>query len=243
MTLNLKHKTEFINEFLSPLSKINNSCILKTGKDRIYSLLSATDNTVVVYGKHDIDWDGDDVVLNIPDLMRLIRILQCIEQENVEIDIESNHIKYSSKDIRFKYHLLDDGILSLPPISIDKIKALKFNTSFSATYSSFVNLIKGSSFAININKVYFFTKDGCVYTELTDKQSHNVDSMSLKLCDVYTGDDIDDPLPVGFETLRTVIGTRCDGVTVNINTELNVMSFEINNNNTKMTYVLSGLVK
>ena len=243
MHLTITNKSEFVSEFLSPLSKINDSCILKITKDRIFSLLSATDNTVVVYGKHDTDWEYEDIPLNVPDLMRLIRILQCIEDDVIELGIESNHLKYSSKDIRFKYHLLDTGILSLPPISVEKIKELKFNTGFSATYNSFVNLIKGSAFAINLNKVYFFTKDGCVHCELTDKQSHNVDSMSLKVCDTYTGDDIKDPLPVGFETLRTVIGNRCDGISVKINTELNVMSFQINNNNTQMTYIVSGLVK
>ena len=244
MTLQITNRSNFINDFLTPLSKINNTCILKVDKDRIFSLISATDNTVVVYGKYEIQTDVEDsICLNIPDLMRLIKILYCINTEEIDLEIHSNHIKYTSPDIRFTYHLLEDGILTLPPLSVEKIKNLSFSTSFKAPYSSFVDLIKGSTFALNISKVYFFTKDGAMYVELTDKQTSNVDSMCIKLCNKYTGTDINDPLPVGLETVRTFVGSKCDFISGKINPELNVMSFEINNNNTHITYIVSGLIK
>lgn len=244
MTLKLKNRSEFVSEFLTPLSRINNTCILKVAKEKIFSLISATDNTVVVYGKYITSTDIEEpITLNIPDLLRLIKILQCINEEYVELNIETNHIKYTSPDIRFKYHLLEDGILTLPPISIDKIKGLQFNTQFKAPWASFVNLIKGSTFALNINKVYFYTKDNAVYAELTDKETCNVDSMCIKLCNDYSGEDISSPLPVGFETVRTFVGSKCENIHGRINAELNVMSFEVNNSASKITYIVSGLIK
>ena len=91
--------------------------------------------------------------------------------------------------------------------------------------------------------MYIFTKDGNVYAEINDKQSHNVDSVSIKLCDEYSGADIKDPLPLSFETIRTIIGAKCDYIKINVNSQLNVMTFDINNNESKLTYIVSGLIK
>lgn len=246
MILPLKSRSNFINEFLTPLSRVNTKCILRIDSDQIFSLIATGDNTIVVYGKHEVDTDIEETLtLNIPDLPRLLKIMQCIEEDSIDLTVESNHIKYESSNIRFKYHLLEDGILTLPPLSVEKINNLEFNTTFKAPFSSFVNLIKGSTFALDINKVYFYTNEGSLFAELADKQAHNTDSMSIKLCDNYTGDSIEEPLPVSFESIRTVIGvgTRCDHIVGKVNTKLNVLSFEVNNNDTKMTYIISGLIK
>ena len=81
-----------------------------------------------------------------------------------------------------------------------------------------------------------------MYAEINDKQSHNVDSISLKLCDSYTGLSIEQPLPISFETIRTLAGARCESIDVYVNNELNVMMFKINNDSIVMTYIVSGLV-
>tara|TARA_R110002050_G_scaffold6130_2_gene25950 strand:- start:6681 stop:7421 length:741 start_codon:yes stop_codon:yes gene_type:complete len=246
MILPLKSRSNFINEFLTPLGRVNSRCILRIDSEQVFSLISTGDNTIVVYGKHTVDTDIEEsVTLNIPDLPRLLKIMQCIDEDDVELDVQSNHIKYESDNIRFKYHLLEDGILTLPPLSIEKINNLEFDTTFKAPFSSFINLIKGSTFALDISKVYFYTKDGAVFAELADKQAHNTDSMSIKLCDGFSGNSIDEPLPVGFEAIRTIVGvgTRCDSIVGKINSKLNVLSFEVNNDNTKMTYIISGLIK
>ena len=72
------------------------------------------------------------------------------------------------------------------------------------SYASLLSLIKSASFTLNINKVYISCKDGAVYAEVDDKQAHNVDSIKLKICDAYKGLSIEDPLPVSFETIRTL---------------------------------------
>ena len=187
MTLNLTNKSEFVSSFLFPLSRIGNSCILKLSNTGITTLLSAADNTVVLYGIYEADLDDDiDTKLNIPDLQRLIKVLQCIDGDTVKLEVETNKITYTSADLRFTYHLLHDGILSIPPLNLKKIKELTYDTAFTIPYSAFTNLLRSSTFTLSINKMYFFTKNGCVYAEIDDKESHNVDTICIKMCDSFT---------------------------------------------------------
>lgn len=244
MKLKINDKTEFVNRFLNQLSKINPSCVLKLTRKGVSSLLTAADNTLILFSRYVCDLDlEDDVNLNIPDINRLSKILTCIPGDTLELDVSNSSIRYDSPDIRFNYHLLDDGIIESPPLSEEKIKEIEYNTSFKVPYTSLINLIKSSSFVIDIHKVYFFTKDGAVYAEVNDLRRQNVDNICIKLADSYTGDQITKPLPVGLETVRTLGASRAENVTTLINSKLNVMMFGINNGNIKSTYIVSGLVK
>ena len=243
MILSISNRSDFVSKFLLPVSKISNSAVFKLSETGISTLLSAADNTVILYGRYSSDMDiQDNTSVNLPDLSRLIRVLQCIEDDNVDLLIQDNNIKYSSPSMRFTYHLLEDGIIVPPSISVEKIKKIQYDTSFTIPFNSIINLIKGSAFTININKVYISTKDDSVYADINDKQSHNVDNITLKLCDKYKGLPIDTPLPISFETIRTLAGSRCDNIEILINSELNVMMFKINNGNIDITYIVSGLV-
>jgi len=243
MVIQVDNKDRFISQFLNPVSKINNSCVLKISDKGVSTLLSAADNTAILYAQYLTDLDTEDVSINLPDISRLNRILQCIEKDNIDLEVRGNHIQYTSSDMRFKYHLLEDGIISIPAVSVDKIKSIQYDTTLSLPFQSIVNLIKSASFTIDVNKIYISTKDDDVYAEVGDNQSHNVDSISIKMCSGYTGLPINEPLPVSLETVRLLVGTRCDTVNTYINSELNVMMFEINNGNIKLTYIISGLVK
>ena len=64
----------------------------------------------------------DSVTLNIPDISKLINAINCINTDELQLEYESNSIKYSSPDISFKLHLLEDGIISTPAVNIVKLK-------------------------------------------------------------------------------------------------------------------------
>ena len=246
MILEIKNKGEFISRFLTRLHKVDNSCMLNLSKDGASSLLSAADNTVILYSQYaaQLDIEGE-MAINIPDLGRLIKILQCIDTDEIVLEIAKNQIQYESRDIRFKYHLLDDGILASPPVSVNKIKQTVKNCdiSFTLPFSALISLIKGSTFSIDISKVYFFTQSDGVYAEIDDKTRHNVDSVCIRLCNEYKGASITTPLPLSFETIRILAGSKCININVFVNTKLNVLTFEINNDNIKNIYIVSGLSK
>ena len=105
MKLKIPNKTEFVNRFLNQISKINTACVLKVTSKGISSLLTAADNTLILFSRYNVDLDIDkDINLNIPDLNRLCKMIQCIPGEEIEIDVYESVIKYESKDIRFKYY-------------------------------------------------------------------------------------------------------------------------------------------
>lgn len=243
MTLNVANKSNFLSYFVNPVSRLSNSCIVNVSDNDISTIIAAADNTSILYARYKTKLGEPDNKINLPDLNRLAKILQCIESDKFNLNLEGNCIKYKDTNIQFTYHLLEDNILTSPPISTEKISALTFNTNFKVPYSSILSLIKTSTFALNINKLYIFTKDGSVYAEINDKQAHNVDSVSIKLCDGYSGEDITDPLPLSFETIRTIIGAKCEHIKINVNSQLNVMTFDINNDESKLTYIVSGLIK
>ena len=243
MTLTVANKTSFLSHFLSPISRLSNSCSINIGDDEISTIIAAADNTAILYARYKSDIGTSGSKINLPDLSRLVKILKCIDKDAFELEHNRNSIKYRDSNIQFTYHLLEDGILNSPSISVEKIGNLTFNTKFKVSYSSMINLIKSSTFAINLNKLYIYTKDGNVYAEINDKQAHNVDSVSIKLCNGFYGDEIADPLPISFETIRTVVGSKCDMLTINVNTKLNVMTFDINNVESRLTYIISGLIK
>lgn len=243
MNLTVSNKSNFLSYFLNPVSRLSNSCIANLDSESISTIIAAADNTSILYAKYKANLGESDIKLNLPDLSRLTKIIQCINKDDFQLNLAENCLKYKDSRIQFKYHLLENNILTSPPISVDKIKALTFDTTFEVPYSNILDLIKTSTFAISLNKVYFYTKEGNVYAEVNDKQSHNVDSVCIKLCDSYTGKDIPDGLPISFETLRTIIGARCEKVIVNINQQLNVMTFSINNDESNLKYIVSGLIK
>ena len=111
------------------------------------------------------------------------------------------------------------------------------------TDTSFLNLIKSSSFASETDKIYFYTKDGLVYGELTDRQKHNSDSVTRSLAPKFTGAGINEPIPVPFDMIRIIAGNRADKIKVLVNTDLSILTFEVNIGDIKNVYVVTGLVK
>jgi hypothetical protein len=59
--------------------------------------------------------------LNIPDIKKLVRVVECIDADELQFDINSNNLQYISDSFKFKYHLLEDGLMKLPSINIKKI--------------------------------------------------------------------------------------------------------------------------
>ena len=240
------NKTDIVDNFLNPVSKVTDKCIINLSEDLIYTLTNNSDETIILYSvyKSTNPLPNKEVhKLNVPDVKRLCRVFDCINEDVVEFDINSNNIEYTSDDVKFTYHLLEDGIIQNGLVSTDKIKSLAFDCSFNLKETKLAELLKGSSFASGSNKIYFSTRDKKVFAELTDKNIQNVDSISYLVSDSYTGADLVDILPMNLEIIRTFSGLKFKDIVVKINTKLKVLMFEINNSNCTMKYIVSALVK
>ena len=233
----IKKPDEFL-KFLDCNSKISDSSILEVTSDKISSLASSADNTLILHSEYTADTGFDDT-LNIPDLKKLYRVIDTIQSKDITLQVNSNNIEYNGSGIKFKYHLFDEGFLSKPNLNLEKINSFKFDITFNINKDTIQQVFKGSTFASETNKLYFYTDNGNIMAELTDKARHNTDKFSISL---GKADFNLKPIPVNFDNIR-LLSIINDDITVNINTEYGVIIFDIEQTNIKLKYIISALTQ
>jgi hypothetical protein len=233
----IKNPDEFL-KFLDCNSKISDSSILEVTSDKISSLASSADNTLILHSEYTADTGFNDT-LNIPDLKKLYRVIDTIQSEDITLQVNSNNIEYNGSGIKFKYHLFDEGFLSKPNLNLEKINSFKFDITFNINKDTIQQVFKGSTFASETNKLYFYTDNGNIMAELTDKARHNTDKFSISL---GKADFNLKPIPVNFDNIR-LLSIINDDITVNINTEYGVIIFDIEQTNIKLKYIISALTQ
>ncbi|MAF35901.1 hypothetical protein CL622_02165 [archaeon] len=243
MVLKIQNRADFLGRFLSPINKLSESVVLKVSDKKYTAITSSSDGTLIVYCTYKQNNELDDnISLNIPDISKLIKVLSCISTDSIELNFNNNNIEYKSPNVSFKYHLLEDGIIEVPAVNITKIKNIDFNFRFTVTTNTINQLIKGSTFTTDTNKIYFNTKDGKVYGSLTDNQRHNVDSYSQEVSDSFAGEPLASDLALSFENIRMISGIRFDKLNVLVNPELNVFLFDIDLDDIKINIISSGYI-
>ena len=81
MILKIPNKDKFVSTFLSPLSKVNDSCVIKIDESGYNCLLSSVDGGLILYCLFkNTNEVTEERRINVPDIGRLIKILQCIEK-------------------------------------------------------------------------------------------------------------------------------------------------------------------
>lgn len=243
MIIKIDDISAFVSDFLTPISRVSDTCILKVSKSKFTSIVVTNDNSLILYATYNQEQQDDvNSTLNVTDVSKLIKILGCIDKGNIEINLDQNNLSYESRDMSFKYHLLADNILQEPGIDINKIKSLDFDFSFSVSYNSIMTLIKGSTFATDTNKIYVSTRDGCVYGELTDTQKQNIDTYTQKLSDSYTGSELPASVPVNFELIRHSSSIKTPHVNIKMCTENKIFLFNTQHGQSIITYIASAFV-
>ena len=242
MKITIQNKRDFIKNFLSPIGKVCENAVVNIKKDSISSLTCTNDSTLFLNCRLNQNNNVDEnVMLNIPDINKLVNALMCTSKDSLEFELDNNCIRYSSNDIKFKLHLLEDGIITTPTVDVNKIKQINFTTSFDLTYNTLQTLVRGSTFATDVNKLYFSNDGTNVRAEITDSEVQNINSFSSVISDSYTGQPISEPRPLTFETVRFIMTTQFEKCTVHHSDELNVFLFDISTPEYNINYIASGL--
>jgi len=241
MTLNITDKDKFISEFLTPISRVAESAVLKVQPGSISTLIATGDNTIVVNAQYNDNSIDLTRTLNIPDIKKFCRILSCIEDQQISFNIETNSIGYVSPVVRFKYHLYEDNIISTPKINIEKLKKLDFDGTFSITSTAITSLIKGSSIATETNKIYLTVKDNIVHGDLTDATRANTDSYGMKLTEDYSGQQFSKAIPLNFEIFRIISCMKFKSIDTQLVTKMGVLLFDIALESSNIKFVVSAL--
>ena len=241
--LKVKNKKDYISNFLSPVSNLNDACIFKINENKMVCILASSDATIVCKAETEIETDiTGEVNLNIPDIKKLIRVLEILSVEDVELKLNNNNLSFNNSEYKFKYHLLDDGIIKQPAINIEKVNQLDFDTEFKVKESNFSTLFKGSSFASETSKLYFYEEDGKMFGELGDKTRHNTDNFVCSIADSYEGNALPKPLPVNFDTFRLLSFGGSGEIQFKINTQMGVMTCSFTKGNASLIYIISALI-
>lgn len=170
------NRKEF-QSYLNNLATISDNAILNVDSDKISCIVGAEDRSLFLWSVLEGDFDVNRA-LNIPSLRKFSKALNLISKDEVKLTINSNHIEYKG-DIKFKYHLFDDGILQKPKITIAKIEALKYDTEFEVSKDFIKNLLKTSSVFNKTKKLYVFTDNGELWWSLADKTATNSDVFTV----------------------------------------------------------------
>jgi hypothetical protein len=236
--LKVTNKSDFL-KFLDAISKINDSgVILDIKEDKITSLVSSIDSTLILYSEYQTKLGVTDT-LNIPDVKKLRSVLDTIEVSDINLHINTNNIQYNGDNVKFKYHLYEEGFINRPNINLDKISKFTSDVQFKLTRTMLQRLFKGSTFASETNKIYFYTENGNLMAELTDRSRHNTDNFTIGL------DEVDftlDPIPVNLDNIR-LLSSINDEFEVKINTEYGVVIFDIQDKDIKLKYIISALTQ
>lgn len=228
--------------YLEAVTKINESAIVNLQQGEpglVTSLVSSADNTLILYSELsdvDVSFNG---TINIPDIKKLTRVIDSIDTKDISLIINSNNIEYKGKNVKFKYHLYDEGFLTKPSINIEKIKNFKYDIRFSLKKETIGSIIKGSTFATETNKLYLFTEDGRLKGELTDRARHNTDVFML---DLGEADFTLAPLPLNFDNIK-LLSFIGDEISFGINTDYGVTVIDISNNSIKLKYIITSLTQ
>lgn len=234
------HKSDIVTSFLTPIGKTSDQCILNLKGDKMTCLSHNPQNGLILYGVYDIGGNYDpEINLNIGDVKRLIRVLDCTPAEDITLKIESNKLVYKSKELKFNYHLMEDIVMHRSPIKPEKLNAFQYTTEFNIDVRRIQEVLKGSVFAVDSNKMYLYTQDGMVYADLADMTTANTDSIGFQFTDTFTGTPIVKPMPLHLEAVRLLAGGKFDSIKVKINIDLSVVLFELTAPKTVIKYILT----
>ena len=238
-------KKAFADNFLNIISKAVDVASIKATKDGLYVVCNKPDTSIILLGKYNHALDiEEETTLNIGDIKKLLRVIECIEEEEVTFKINSNHLLYKSNTMQFKYHFLDDAIVPKVSLKKEKIESLELDTFFDIEYKKLQEILKASSFTTDTNKIYLYGQPDGIYCELGDKEKSNTDNITLKVVDKIEGQPLTQSLPFNLDIFRVLSGVKFDKARVGINLKFKVMSFFVKpTDDTEFKFIISGLVK
>ena len=238
-------KKDFADNFLGVIGKAIDIVSIKLNKDGLYAVCNKPDTSIILLAKYNKSFNVDqEITLNIGDVKKLLRVIDCIDEDELVFTIESNHLYYKTDKLQFKYHFLDDSVVPKVTLKREKIEALTNDTYFDINTKKLQEILKASSFTTDTNKIYLYGQSDGVYCELGDKEKANTDNISLKVTDKVEGQPFNQVIPFNLDIFRILTGVKFETARVGINLKFKVMSFYVKpTDETDFTFVISGLVK
>lgn len=225
---------------LESLSKMSDTAILNIKDGEIYFITNSADYTMVLWGNTDIDFDKD-ITLNIPAISKLLNALKmCDNSDNINLKLNNNNLEYKGNDIKFKYHLYEDGLIPKSKMTLGKIKSINYNIEFNVPNSFIKKLLRTNSAFSDTKKMYIYTEDGSLHWSLQDKTVTNGNVFSINSGEV----DFElDTFIINLDNLRFLNFVDDHNFNFKINTSLGVGNINLNYGDVDLNYIITSLIK
>lgn len=217
------------------LSQIHDTCVLEMKDDGIHGIASSEDNSM--YAHAYLQGDYEEKNLNLPSLKKLSKALDMVSSDTIKLKLNGNHLEYKDKQIKFKYHLHEDGVITRPKLSLEKIRNFEYNIEFELDFDFLSNILQKSSIT-NTKKLYIFTEDDHLVWKVGDETVPNSDSLSI------VGDEVDFELTsfiLKIDNLKLLSKVSKTGNVFKINSKLGVGCIFTKNGDFEMEYIFSSL--
>ena len=228
MILSIKNRDNFIKNFLNPVSRLAPTCTLNV--DGNISTVVHNNSNIFLKAEYKLDWDDHtyDCVLCLPDTIKLIKILSCLEEEDIQLKHDDNCLKYNNgKGNRFTYHLFDDSLSLRSPFDFNKIKEITNWSKFTLTREKNNSILKALPFVTDSCKLYLYSEDNNVFADLTDKKLQNVDSYTSLIGDDFSGEKIPGELILDIELFRLISTLNFENIQVYINNDFKMLKLKV----------------
>jgi len=223
---------------LKNLSKISDNGILKLNDGGITTISASEDSNMYLYTT--VAGDFPKCELHLPSIKRLESAVRLINEEDFEFILNRNHLEYKSEDIKFKYHLHEEGVLSKPKISIDKIKSFNYNIEFYLSQEFLATLLKNSS-VVGQNKLYIYTEDDKLFWKIGDDEKTNSDSLVMA-----HESDVDfelQKLILNIDNFKNLTDMSGCELLFKINSKIGLGCIVCEKNDVTLSYIFTSLVK
>lgn len=246
----LQIPTKSFRTFLKAVSKINTSVLLTVKNYKIEALVSSDLTPLILLAEVSLPQvSANDVDIKLPviDITKLQKMCEFIKTDTFELIIENNVIRYSNDNVKLKFHLAEERIINVPQqVTAEKFKAFPKDFSTTISYEALSNLEKGFSLVKSTDiKAYFFVEDNKFYGELTDDNTHGMDSFRIKLSDEYHS-AINGRIPIKFESLLALSLTNSDiiiesSIIARKNLTCTILFFTQKTDNLEVSYMLQPM--
>lgn len=239
MSQQLILKKSEIQSFLECVGKINDAAVVTIAETEISAIVATPNNNLFLWATLPIDTTVN-AVLNLPSISKLINLLKMINNSDIVFELTNNSLIYKDKNIKFKYHLHANGLLSIPKISIDKIKSFTYDVDVDVNKAFLSSIIKTSSIFKDTNKLYLFTEDSELKWSLGDKTIMGSDSFCVSSGVVeYTLN----PFILDLDNVKLISFASENEMKLSINDKIGFGNFQLESNNLKLNYITSSLAK
>lgn len=203
--------------------------------DGIHGIASSEDNSMYAHAYLQGDFESKN--LNLPSLKKLSKALDMISSDDVKLKLNGNHLEYKDKQLKFKYHLHEDGVITRPKLSLEKIRKFEYDLEFDLDFDFMSDLLQKSSIT-NTKKLYLYTEDDHLVWKIGDETVPNSDSMSI------VGEEVDFELQsfiLKIDNLKLLSKVSKTGNIFKINSKLGVGCIITKSGDFEMEYIFSSL--